>query len=68
MTTQIADAIMSHLEPRGAIVVVESQHLCMKVRGVSKPHGQMVTSALRGVFKTDPAARAEAMALIKNGI
>lgn len=68
MTTQIADAIMEHLEPRGAIVVVESQHLCMKVRGVSKPHGLMVTSALRGVFKTDAAARAEAMALIKSGV
>lgn len=66
LTAQIADAIMQHLNPQGALVVIESEHLCMKVRGVNKPNSVMVTSAVRGIFKTDPAARSEAMALIKS--
>lgn len=66
MTCQIADALMEHLAPKGAVVVVEAAHLCMKMRGVQKPDGTMVTSALRGVFKNDPASRAEVMALINN--
>lgn len=64
MTSQIADALMDHLGPKGAVVVVEAEHLCMKMRGVQKPNGVMVTSAVRGIFKHDPAARAEVMALI----
>jgi GTP cyclohydrolase I len=64
MTSQIADALMDHLGPKGAVVVVEAEHLCMKMRGVQKPNGVMVTSAVRGIFKDDPAARAEVMALI----
>jgi len=67
MTCQIADALMEHLNPKGAAVVVEAGHLCMKMRGVQKPNGVMITSAVRGVFKTDPAARAEVMELIRNG-
>lgn len=66
MTAQIADAIMQYLDPKGALVIIESEHLCMKVRGVCKPHSVMVTSAARGVFKSDPASRSEAMALLKN--
>jgi GTP cyclohydrolase I len=66
LTNQIADALVEHLDPRGAAVVIESEHLCMKMRGVGKPHGQMVTSALRGAFREDPAARAEVMALIRS--
>lgn len=67
MTCQIADALMEHLEPRGAAVVIEAEHLCMKMRGVQKPNGVMVTSALRGVFKERPSARAEVLALINDG-
>jgi GTP cyclohydrolase I len=64
MTCQIADALMEHLEPKGAAVVIEAEHLCMKMRGIQKPNGLMVTSALRGVFKEDPSARAEVLGLI----
>jgi GTP cyclohydrolase I len=69
LTAQVADAIMTHLHARGALVVVEAEHFCMKIRGANKPNSVMVTSAVRGHFKTNPAARAEAMALIskRNG-
>ncbi len=69
LTAQIADALMTHLRARGALVVIESEHFCMKIRGVNKPNSVMVTSAVRGHFKTNAAARAEAMALIakRNG-
>jgi len=67
LTCQIADAVMEHLEPQGAAVVIEAQHLCMKMRGVQKPNGVMVTSALRGVFKTCPSARAEVLAILNGG-
>ncbi|MCF6472199.1 GTP cyclohydrolase I FolE [Nonomuraea sp. MG754425] len=64
MTSQIADALMRVLEPRGAIVVVEAEHLCMTMRGVRKPGAKTVTSAVRGDFRTSDKTRAEAMALI----
>ena len=63
LTTQVADAIMRILDPRGAIVVIEAEHLCMSMRGVSKPGAKTVTSAVRGAF-LKPASRAEAMSLI----
>ena len=63
MTTQIADALVRILEPRGAIVVVECEHLCMSMRGIRSPHARTVTSAVRGQLR-DPATRAEAMSLI----
>lgn len=63
LTTQIADALMEHLKPRGAIVVVECEHLCMSMRGVRKPGAKTVTSAVRGILH-EPATRAEAMSLI----
>lgn len=66
MTCQIADALMKHLDPKGVVVVVEAEHLCMKMRGVQKPNGTMVTSAVRGTFKESAAARAEVMSLINN--
>ena len=66
MTCQIADALMRHLSAKGAVVVVEAEHMCMKMRGVCKPNGVMVTSAVRGVFKENAAARAEVMALIRS--
>jgi len=65
LTTQIADALMGHLDARGALVVLEAEHLCMKIRGVQKANASMITSAVRGVFKDNPTTRAEAFALLK---
>jgi GTP cyclohydrolase I len=64
MTTQIAEAIERTLEPRGVLVVIEAEHLCMSMRGVRKPGTLTVTSAVRGQFRRDAATRAEAMAFI----
>ena len=63
LTTQIVDALMEHLEPKGAIVVVECEHMCMSMRGVRKPGAKTVTSAVRGQLR-ETATRAEAMSLI----
>ncbi|MGD9622399.1 MAG: GTP cyclohydrolase I FolE [Mycolicibacterium sp.] len=64
LTTQIADALMRKLDPRGSIVVIEAEHLCMAMRGIRKPGAITTTSAVRGQFKTDKASRAEALELI----
>jgi GTP cyclohydrolase I len=64
LTSQIADALVKKLNPRGVIVVVEAEHLCMAMRGVRKPGAVTTTSAVRGMFKTSPASRAEALDLI----
>jgi len=61
MTTQIADAVETVLGPRGVLVVVEAEHLCMSMRGVKKPGTVTVTSSVRGLFRSDAATRAEAM-------
>lgn len=66
LTGQIADALERHLQPLGVAVVVESEHMCMKMRGVCKPHGQMLTTATRGCYADDPAARQELMQLIQS--
>jgi GTP cyclohydrolase I len=66
LTSQIADALMRILEPRGAIVVIEAEHLCMTMRGVRKPGAMTVTSAVRGSMR-DPVTRGEAMSLIVEG-
>lgn len=66
LTTQIADALVDNLNPRGVIVVVEAEHLCMSVRGVHKPGAKTMTSAVRGQLR-DPASRAEAISLIQGG-
>ena len=63
MTCQVADALAETLEPRGVIVVIEAEHLCMTMRGVRKPGARTVTSAVRGAFR-DNVTRAEAMSLI----
>ncbi len=63
LTTQIADAMAEHLNPRGVIVVVECEHLCMAMRGVKKPGSRTITSAVRGQLR-DATTRAEAMSLI----
>ena len=65
MTTEIADAIEKTLSPRGVFVVIEAEHLCMSMRGVKKPGTLTVTSSVRGLFRSDPATRAEAMQFIK---
>jgi len=66
LTTQIADSLMRILEPRGAIVVLEAEHLCMSMRGVRKPGAKTMTSAVRGSLRS-AATRAEAMSLILGG-
>ena len=65
LTGQIADALMTHLDARGALVVIESEHMCMKVRGVQKAASVMVTSAARGIYRSDATARADAMSLLR---
>ena len=64
LTTQIADALVEVLQPTGVLVMVEAEHFCMSMRGVHKPGSLTVTSAVRGLFKTNAATRAEAMSLI----
>jgi GTP cyclohydrolase IA len=64
MTSQIADALMDTLEPRGVVVIIEAEHLCMSMRGVRKPGAKTVTSAVRGCFLSDKSTRAEAMSLL----
>jgi len=64
MTSQIADALMRVLEPRGALVVIEAEHLCMSMRGVRKPGAKTVTSAVRGIIRDSARTRAEAMSLL----
>jgi len=64
LTTEIADAIESALEPRGVFVVIEAEHLCMTMRGIRKPGSRTVTSAVRGLFRSDARTRQEAMNLI----
>jgi len=64
MTSQIADALQEILEPRGVIVVIECEHLCMSMRGVRKPGARTVTSAVRGAFRDSDRTRAEALGLI----
>ena len=55
LTGQIADALMEHMQAKGAIVMIEAEHMCMTMRGIKKPGSQTVTLARRGVFETDPA-------------
>jgi GTP cyclohydrolase I len=64
LTAQIADALMRKLDPRGVIVIIEAEHLCMSMRGVRKPGAVTTTSAVRGQFKSNNASRAEALELI----
>ena len=66
MTHQIADLMASELAAKGVIVVLEATHTCMTIRGIKKPGSLMVTSAVRGLFKSNQATRAEAMALINS--
>jgi GTP cyclohydrolase I len=65
MTEDLADLVMRELNPRGVGVIVEAEHSCMTIRGVRKPGSVTVTSALRGLFKTNPTTRGELMALVR---
>ena len=65
LTVQIADALTSRLDPKGVIVVLEAEHLCMAIRGVAKPGATMVTSVVRGALRANLATREEAMRLIR---
>jgi GTP cyclohydrolase I len=67
MTEDLADLIMRELRPRGVGVIVEAEHSCMTIRGVRKPGSATVTSALRGLFKSNPTTRGELMALVRGG-
>ena len=64
LTVQVADLLMAQLEPRGVIVVLQCEHMCMAMRGIQKAGSRTVTSAVRGIFATDAKSRSEAMALI----
>ncbi len=64
LTTQIADALADVLDPIGVLVMIEAEHFCMSMRGVKKPGSLTITSAVRGLFKSNAATRAEAMSLI----
>ena len=65
LTTDIAEIIMRKLQPKGVLVIIEAEHLCMSMRGVKKPGVLTITSAVRGVFRQNEKTRAEAMALIR---
>lgn len=65
LTSQLADAMQNMLDPAGVLVVVEAEHSCMSIRGVRKPGSKTVTTAVRGIYRTDSSARAEVMAFIQ---
>ena len=67
LTTEVADSMERALTPRATLVVLEAEHLCMTMRGVRKPGALTITSAVRGLFRTDVAARSEAMAFVRDG-
>ncbi len=67
LTTEIADALDAALDPRGVFVQIEAEHLCMTMRGIKKPGATTVTSAVRGVFRSDARTRTEALELVRRG-
>lgn len=64
LTSQVADTLVEQLNPQGVIVVMEAEHLCMSMRGVKKPGSKTTTSAVRGIFRSSSATRAEALSLL----
>jgi GTP cyclohydrolase I len=65
LTSQLADTIMKKIKPKGAMVIIDAEHLCMSMRGIKKPGSRTVTSAVRGLFKTRQSTREELLELIK---
>jgi len=65
LSTQLADMIMSRLKPKGAMVIIDAEHLCLSMRGIRKPGSRTVTSAVRGIFRTKQSTREEMLELIK---
>lgn len=65
LTTQLADLIMERLRPKGCMVIVDAEHLCMSMRGIKKPGSRTITSAVRGIFRTKQTTREETLELIK---
>jgi len=65
LTAQLADLIMGRIKPKGAMVVIDADHLCMSMRGIKKPGARTVTSAVRGIFRTKPSTREEMLELIR---
>jgi GTP cyclohydrolase I len=65
LTTQVADTIVKELKPQGVLVVIEAEHMCMSIRGIKKPGTLTITSAVRGIFKSDIRTREEALQLIR---
>ncbi|MBI4710555.1 MAG: GTP cyclohydrolase I FolE [Nitrospirae bacterium] len=65
LTTQLADLIMKKIKPKGAMVIIDAEHLCMSMRGIKKPGSRTVTSAVRGIFRTKRSTREELLELIK---
>jgi GTP cyclohydrolase I len=68
LTTQLADMIMRKLKPKGAMVIIDAEHLCLSMRGVKKSGARTVTSAVRGIFRTKESTRMELLNLIKKGV
>lgn len=66
LTSEIADALVKALNPKGVIVVIEAEHMCMTMRGIKKAGAKTITSAVRGIMRSDPRSRAEAISLIRN--
>ncbi|MGO9614534.1 MAG: GTP cyclohydrolase I FolE [Dissulfurispiraceae bacterium] len=66
LTTQLADMIMDKLHPKGCMVIIDAEHLCLSMRGIKKPGSQTVTSAVRGIFRTKHITRQEMLALLKS--
>jgi GTP cyclohydrolase I len=65
LTKELVDIIMDGLKPIGAMVVIQAEHLCMSMRGVKKPHARVITSAVRGAFRSNPKTRSEMLELIQ---
>jgi GTP cyclohydrolase I len=66
LTTQLADVLMRRLKPKGCMVIIDAEHLCMSMRGIKKPGSRTVTSAVRGTFRSRQSTREEMLALLNN--